>query len=85
MDLRSYRRITPFLRPHAWRMAGNIFFNLIGAALDGYSFALLIPFLNALFGLPALPIKSGWVTEFLHWTIGSPARSRTIKWGRCAT
>ena len=44
MDLRSYRRITPFLRPHAWRMAGNIFFNLIGAALDGYSFALLIPF-----------------------------------------
>ena len=58
MDLRSYRRITPFLRPHAWRMAGNIFFNLIGAALDGYSFALLIPFLNALFELPALPIKS---------------------------
>ncbi|HMI58348.1 MAG TPA: ABC transporter ATP-binding protein, partial [Gemmatimonadaceae bacterium] len=71
MDLRSYRRITPFLRPHAWRMAGNIFFNLIGAALDGYSFALLIPFLNALFGLPALPIKSGWVTDFLTWTIGS--------------
>ena len=52
-------------------MAGNIFFNLIGAALDGYSFALLIPFLNALFGLPALPIKSGWVTDFLTWTIGS--------------
>ncbi|MGE5730256.1 MAG: ABC transporter ATP-binding protein [Gemmatimonas sp.] len=71
MDLRSYRRITPFLRPHAWRMAGNIFFNLIGAALDGYAFALLIPFLNALFGLPALPIKSGWVTDFLTWTIGS--------------
>ena len=70
MDLRSYRRITPFLQPHAWRMAGNIFFNLIGAALDGYSFALLIPFLNALFGLPALPIKSGWVTAFLQWTIG---------------
>ena len=52
-------------------MAGNIFFNLIGAALDGYSFALLIPFLNALFGLPALPIRSGWVTDFLAWTIGS--------------
>jgi subfamily B ATP-binding cassette protein MsbA len=70
VDLRSYRRITPFLRPHAWRMAGNIFFNLIGAALDGYAFALLIPFLNALFGLPPLPIKSGWVTEFLQTTIG---------------
>ena len=71
MDFRTYRRITPFLRPHAWRMAGNILFNLLGAALDGYSFALLIPFLNALFGLPALPIKSGWVTNFLQWTIGS--------------
>jgi subfamily B ATP-binding cassette protein MsbA len=71
MDRVSYRRLTPFLRPHAWRMAGNIFFNLIGAALDGYAFALLIPFLNALFGLPALPIKSGWVTAFLHWSIGS--------------
>jgi subfamily B ATP-binding cassette protein MsbA len=70
VDFRSYRRVTPFLRPHAWRMAGNIFFNLIGAALDGYSFALLIPFLNSLFGLPALPIKSGWVTDFLQWTIG---------------
>ena len=51
-------------------MAGNIFFNLIGAALDGYSFALLIPFLNALFDLPPIPIKSGWVTQFLQFTIG---------------
>jgi ATP-binding cassette, subfamily B, bacterial MsbA len=71
VDVRSYRRLTPFLRPHAWRMAGNIVCNLLGAILDGYSFALLIPFLNALFGLPALPIKGGWVTDFLQWTIGA--------------
>src|SRR6185437_17110290 len=45
--VRLYRRLFAFLRPHRWRMAGNIAFNFIGAALDGYSFALLIPFLNA--------------------------------------
>jgi subfamily B ATP-binding cassette protein MsbA len=66
-----YPRLLKFLRPHAWRMAGNIFFNLIGAGLDGYSFALLIPFLNALFQQAPLPVKSGWVNDFLHWTIGT--------------
>jgi subfamily B ATP-binding cassette protein MsbA len=52
-------------------MAGNIAFNFIGAALDGYSFALLIPFLNALFDQPALPLGHGWVNDFLHATIGA--------------
>ncbi|HUO51815.1 MAG TPA: ABC transporter transmembrane domain-containing protein [Gemmatimonadaceae bacterium] len=66
-----YPRLLKFLRPHAWRMAGNIFFNLIGAGLDGYSFALLIPFLNALFQQAPLPVKSGWVNDFLHWTVGA--------------
>ena len=41
-----------------WRMAGNIVFNLIAAALDGFSFTLLIPFLNALFQQPSLPVRS---------------------------
>ncbi len=68
---RIYPRLFRFLRPHAWRMAGNIGFNLIGAALDGYSVALLIPFLNSLFGQPPLPIRTGWVSDFLKATIGS--------------
>jgi len=66
-----YRRLLRFLRPHAWRMAGNIVANFVGAALDGYSFALLIPFLDALFGLPELPLGHGWVTDFLRATIGA--------------
>jgi len=66
-----YPRLLKFLRPHAWRMAGNIVFNLVGAALDGYSFALLIPFLNALFQQPPLPLGHGWVNDLLHWTIGA--------------
>jgi len=65
-----YPRLLGFLRPHAWRMGGNILFNLIGAALDGYAFALLIPFLNALFSQPELPMGHGWVNDFLHRTIG---------------
>lgn len=68
---RFYGRLLQFLRPHAWRMAGNIIANFIGAALDGYSFALLIPFLNALFGQEQLPLGQGWVNDFLHATIGA--------------
>ncbi len=61
-----YPRLIRFLRPHGWRMAGNIIFNVIGAALDGYSFALLIPFLNALFNQPPLVVGRGWVNNFLQ-------------------
>ena len=65
-----YRRLFTFLRPHVWRMAGNIVANFIGAALDGYSFALLIPFLDELFKQPPIPLGKGWVNTFLHATIG---------------
>jgi len=51
-------------------MAGNIVANFIGAALDGYSFALLIPFLDELFKQPPIPLGKGWVNSFLHATIG---------------
>ena len=66
-----YPRLMRVLRPHAWRMAGNIVFNLIAAGLDGYSFALLIPFLNALFQQAPLPLSTGWVNGFLRSTIGT--------------
>ena len=68
--MRLYRRLFAFLRPHVWRMAGNIVANFIGAALDGYSFALLIPFLDELFKQPPIPLGKGWVNTFLHATIG---------------
>ncbi|MFL5576215.1 MAG: ABC transporter ATP-binding protein [Gemmatimonadaceae bacterium] len=66
-----YRRLLRFLRPHAWRMAGTIACNIGAAALDAFSFALLIPFLNTLFDQPPLPVQSGWVNELLRGTIGS--------------
>ncbi|HEX6964928.1 MAG TPA: ABC transporter transmembrane domain-containing protein [Gemmatimonadaceae bacterium] len=52
-------------------MTGAIGSSFIAAALDGYSFALLIPFLNALFGMSPIPGTQGWVNRFLQWTIGA--------------
>jgi ATP-binding cassette, subfamily B, bacterial MsbA len=66
-----YRKLLRFLRPHAGRMLGAIGASALAAIFDAYSFALLIPFLNALFGMPSLlPGNTGWLTEFLSRTIG---------------
>jgi subfamily B ATP-binding cassette protein MsbA len=67
-----YRRLLSFLRPHWWRMAGNVACNVIAAGLDVFSFTLLIPFLNALFGQQSLlPRASGWVAKLQDRTIGA--------------
>jgi subfamily B ATP-binding cassette protein MsbA len=67
-----YRRLLRFLRPHWWRMAGNVLSNIIGAALGAFSFTLLIPFLNALFRAPSfLPRSSGWIARVQARTIGA--------------
>ncbi len=67
-----YERLLRFLRPHGWRMAGAVASSVGAAALDTFAFALLIPFLNALFGEPSLlPAQSGWVGRMLEATIGA--------------
>jgi subfamily B ATP-binding cassette protein MsbA len=45
-----YRRLLEFLRPYSWLMVGNVVFSLVAAGLEVFSFTLLIPFLNVLFG-----------------------------------
>ena len=66
-----YRRLLMFVRPHWWRMGGNIGANLIAALLDVFSFTLLIPFLNALFEQPSLlPAKSGLLERLQAQTVG---------------
>ena len=52
-------------------MAGTISCSFAAAALDGYALALLIPFLNALFGQSPIPAGDGWVNRFLDNTVGS--------------
>jgi subfamily B ATP-binding cassette protein MsbA len=69
--VRTYRRLLTFLRPHAGRFAGNIGANVVGAALDGIAFTLLIPFLNILFGLDnPIPAGQGWLTDLLRAVVG---------------
>ncbi len=69
--MRVYRRLLAFLRPHVWRLGGNVFFNVIAAALDGVAFTLLIPFLNTLFSLETKVAGGmGWLTRLQSWLIG---------------
>jgi subfamily B ATP-binding cassette protein MsbA len=65
-----YKRLLPYLRPHSWRMVITIVANLIAALLDGFSIALLIPFLNILFHQPATAIPNGMVAKLINAAIG---------------
>jgi ATP-binding cassette, subfamily B, bacterial MsbA len=66
-----YRRLLGFLRPHRHYLAGNVSANLVAAVLDGVAFALLIPFLNVLFGTAdAIPVGKGWLTDLLTALVG---------------
>lgn len=66
-----YRRLLPFLRPHSWRLGVTIFCNVGAALLDAFSLALLIPFLNTLFGQPPINLRAGWVSDLLQSTVGA--------------
>ena len=69
--MRVYRRLLAFLRPHSWRMAGNVVMNVTAAVLDGVAFTLLIPFLNTLFGSPTqIAGGMGWITSLQTKLIG---------------
>lgn len=69
--MRLYRRLLRFLRPHRWRLAGNVLLNVTAAALDGIAFTLLIPFLNTLFDAPAAIVGDmGWLTTLQDLLIG---------------
>src|ERR1700712_1442464 len=67
-----YRRLLRYLRPHSWRMVGTIACNVMAAVLDVFSFTLLVPFLNALFGEPQLISKtSSWINDLQNRMVGA--------------
>ncbi len=67
-----YRRLLRYLRPHSWRMVGSIVCNVVAAALDVFSFTLLIPFLNALFRMKTLlpDTGAGWIKQIQLQIVG---------------
>jgi subfamily B ATP-binding cassette protein MsbA len=50
-----YGRLLAYLRPHWWRLTGNVVSSVVAAGLDAFMFTLLIPFLSLLFNEPSLP------------------------------
>src|SRR4051812_13354361 len=68
-----YGRLRRYLRPHSWRMAGTIACNVVAVALDVFSFTLLVPFLNALFGEAQLiPSTSpNWISRLQQQLVGA--------------
>jgi ATP-binding cassette, subfamily B, bacterial MsbA len=72
-----YRRLLDFLRPHRWRMVGTIACSIIAAALDAFSFTLLIPFLRELFrAKDVIPATGGWINELQQRMVGAFIDSR---------
>jgi subfamily B ATP-binding cassette protein MsbA len=67
-----YRRLLRFLRPHAWRMSATILASIGAAVADVFTFALLIPFLNALFEQPGVGTAgAGALGRLLDATVGA--------------
>ena len=66
-----YGRLLGFLRPHWWRMAGNIVCSVIAAALDAFALTLLVPFLNQIFKQPNPISIGGWLGDLHRAVIGA--------------
>ena len=56
--MQRFRRLWGFLRPYTGALGLTLFAAIVASVLDGFTFALLIPFLRLLFGA-----GSAFVTE----------------------
>lgn len=63
-----YPRIFAYLKPHRWVFLTAVLATLLFAALDAFSFVLLIPFVATLFGQGVA--DAGRVTRMIEGTIG---------------
>jgi ATP-binding cassette, subfamily B, bacterial MsbA len=66
------KRLLPYLKRHRTALFWSIGAATAASVLDGFSFALLIPFLRVLFGEPPLPSSNSTVLErILDGTVGN--------------
>lgn len=68
---RLWKRLWTFVRPHRGKLVAVILLNAIAAVADVFSFTLLIPFLNALFGMASIIPAEGVIGAMLNFVIGS--------------
>jgi subfamily B ATP-binding cassette protein MsbA len=67
-----YRELLRFLKPYLPLFLGGLVLTAIGTVLDGFTFALVIPFLRAVFGKSSLlpPVDQNLVDRVLGWAVG---------------
>lgn len=65
-----WRRLWRFVAPHKTKLVAVVLLNATAAVADVFSFTLLVPFFNALFGLEQLLPAKGAIGELLNATIG---------------
>lgn len=70
-DLRLYARVLSYLAPYRLLLVAAVVATIGFAVTDAFSFVLLIPFLNSLFGLP--PLGVGDNHRAIDWLIGNTA------------
>ncbi len=82
-DVRLYRRLLGYLRPHLGLVVGGFLATLAFAALDAFSFVMLIPFLRTLFN-PDQAVnyaeageQIGWILEHTIGQVVEPGLSRS--------
>lgn len=68
---KAWRRLYAFVKPHQGKLFAVIVLNVLAALADVFSFALLIPFFNALFGKASLIPTDTKLGQFLQAVIGS--------------
>lgn len=67
---KAWQRLYGFVRPHQGKLFAVVGLNLLAAIADVFSFTLLIPFLNALFGQRELIPGNSVLGNVLNRTIG---------------
>lgn len=68
--MRRFGRLLVYLRPYAPAIAAGAALTLATAVFEGFTFALIIPFLRTLFGETALPTSGTAVEEVLQRVVG---------------
>lgn len=74
--MKKFYRVLSYIKPYWGYASLNVFFNLLTIVFSLFSFALLIPFLNLLFGMnelvtekPVLTFSTDGLLNFLNYTI----------------